>query len=202
MIDLTTFLRIKDKYGFYASWAVWAEEGQKPKDNMGDMSIFDMADNSCLLPQLNPDVVLVGLNISRGAISVPFRNFHDPRPEAMDFKIRYAVKGTPLWGAYMTDIIKDFEEKVSGKVTSYLRANPECERENIRLFREELHDLGAVNPVLIAFGNLTHAILARNLKNEYDILRLPHYSMYVGKEKYRDAVRQLVESDYRRIRPL
>lgn len=95
MIDPTTFEFIKEKYGSYASWAIWADPGEKPKDNVGDMSIFNIQTNSALLQQINPNIILVGLNISRGVIKHPLGNFHDPRPDAMDFKIRYALKDSP-----------------------------------------------------------------------------------------------------------
>ena len=114
MITREKFEFLKDKYGHYSSWAVWADEGKRPKDNMGDLSVFDLEANPGLLQQLKPDTVLVGLNVSRGCIETPLGNFHDPRPEAMDFKIRYALRGSPFWGAYMTDIIKDFDQKASG----------------------------------------------------------------------------------------
>ena len=30
---------IKDKYGYYSSWAIWSEEDEKPKSNIGDLDI-------------------------------------------------------------------------------------------------------------------------------------------------------------------
>ncbi len=42
MINQSKFEFLKEKYGHYASWAIWAEEGEKPKDNTGDLSIFDI----------------------------------------------------------------------------------------------------------------------------------------------------------------
>jgi len=188
MIDQTKFEFIKKKYGHYASWAIWADAGEKPKDNVGDLSIFDIKNNAGLLQLLNPNIILVGLNISRGIIEVPLANFHDARSEAMDFKIRYALSGSPFWGAYMTDIIKDFDQKASGKVMSYLRTDKPFEKENARLFREEINDLGIHNPTIIAFGRDAHTILARNFKNEYKIFKIPHYSNYGSKEKYRKEV--------------
>jgi hypothetical protein len=188
MIDRTRFEFINKKYGHYASWAIWADAGEKPKDNVGDLSIFDIKNNAGLLQQLNPNIILVGLNISRGIIEVPLANFHDARSEAMDFKIRYALSGSPFWGAYMTDIIKDFDQKASGKVMSYLRTDKSFEKENARLFREEINDLGIHSPTIIAFGRDAHTILTRNFTNEYKIFKIPHYSNYSSKEKYREEV--------------
>lgn len=125
-MDRATFELIKRKYGHFASWAIWADAGTKPKDNVGSLSIFDIDHDDSCLQLLNPECVFVGLNISR-PIESPLGNFHDPRPQAMDYKLRYAFKNSPFWGAYMTDIIKDFEQKASGKVMDYLRTNKHFE---------------------------------------------------------------------------
>lgn len=182
---------IKSKYAYYSSWAIWSEEDEKPKSNIGDLDILDPDLNKDLLSQLNTEVILLGLNISRGDIKTPFANFHDKRSEATDYKIRFAFRGSPYWGGYMTDIIKDFEQKVSGKVISYLKQNPSFERENIEVFRQELDDLGSTNPTLIAFGNVTFDILKRNLKDEFNIFKVPHYANYTSKEKYREQVKEM-----------
>ena len=189
MITREKFDFIKDKYAYCASWAIWSDEDERPTSNIGDLTILDPDSNKNLLSQLNPNVVLLGLNISRGDIKIPFANFHDKRPEATDFKIRFAFKGSPYWGGYMTDIIKDFEQKISGKVISYLRRNKSFEKENVQTFRQELIDIGATDPTLIAFGNITYDILERNLKDEFKILKVPHYANYTNKEKYREQVK-------------
>ena len=111
-MDKNTFELIKSKYGLHASWAIWGEEGNTPKSNMDDLSFFE--DNQ-ILSKLNPNIVLVGLNFSvSGVVLKPFQNFHGQGGGA--FKIRYALKHTAFWGAYMTDIIKDFPEKESHNV--------------------------------------------------------------------------------------
>lgn len=188
MIDLAHFELMKSKYGHYASWAIWAEEGSKPKNNVGDLSIFDIEKNENLLHQLNSNIILVGLNISR-KVEFPLANFHDKRPQAMDYKIRYALKGSPFWGAYMTDIIKDFEQKVSGELMSYLRKNKRFELLNLEIFRDEIKDLGTVNPTIVAFGNDAYTILSRNFNNAF---KIPHYSNYTAKEKYREEVKSIL----------
>ena len=185
MITREKFEFIKEKYGHWTSWAIWPEAGDTPKSNVGDLSIF-IGDE--FLQHLNPEIVLVGLNISRGDIKFPLANFHDARSEATDYKIRYALKSTQFWGGYMTDIIKDFNEKESGKMMSYLRANKAFEDSNVEIFREELKDLGSVNPTIIAFGNDAHSILLRNFKNQYKVLKVPHYANYTSKETYREQV--------------
>jgi len=98
MVDEKQFESIKQKHGGYASWAVWADAGAKPKSNMGDMSIFDLDSNPALMDALRHDVIMVGLNISR-SFCEPFRNFHDSNPRANDLKIRYAFQNTEYYGA-------------------------------------------------------------------------------------------------------
>ncbi len=189
------FELIKKKHKRYASWAIWADEGKRPKSNIGDLSIFDMGINSRFLKHLKPSIVLVGLNISR-PVNNPLGNFHDPRPQAMDYKIRYALKNSPFWGAYMTDIIKDFQQKVAGEVMSYLRTaeGMSFEKKNVHDFREEIKDLGVDNPSIIAFGNDAHEVLKRNFQSEHEILKIPHYSNFTAKEKYREEVKSIWEN--------
>jgi len=165
MFDKRHFELIAQKHGHYASWAVWADEGKKPKENIGDLSIFDIETNTELLKQLQPNIIFVGLNISR-RIEKPLANFHDPRPYAMDYKIRYALINTPYYGAYMTDIIKDFEQKISGNVMTYIKGNKTFESDNIEIFLEEIRDLHVNEPQIIAFGNDAYEIFFRNLSPE------------------------------------
>ena len=191
VITREKFEFIKKNYGYFCSWAIWADEDDKPKSNIGDLTVLDPNINKSLLPQLNPNIVLVGLNVSRGDIKVPLANFHDKRPEATDYKIRYAFKGSPYWGGYMTDIIKDFEQKTSGKVVSYLKNNKKFEADNIEFFSQELADIGATDPILIAFGKTAFEVLKRYMKDKFKILKLPHYAIYTSKEKYREQVKEI-----------
>ena len=72
-MDINKYNFIKNKYGLHASWAVWAEEADKPKSNMGDLSVFD---DENILQELNPNIVLVALNFSvSGVVQKPFQNF-------------------------------------------------------------------------------------------------------------------------------
>ena len=188
MISIEKFNEIREMFGHFASWAVWAEEGKNPKDNIDNLDVLRPEENPDLLGTLHGSAILLGLNISR-RIERPLANFHDPRPMATDFKIRFALKGTAYWGSYMTDIIKDFEEKASGKMMAYLRANSDFERENICQLREEIEVLGVANPLLVTFGKDAEIIAKRNLGDKFQIVRIPHYANYVSKENYWAQVR-------------
>ena len=192
-MDINKYNFIKKKYGKHASWAVWAEEADKPKSNMGDLSVFD---DENILQELNPNIVLVALNFSfSGVVQEDFSNFHSSNARAQDYKTRYAVKNTPFWGAYMTDIIKDYAEKESNKVTTDLRNNPSMVTDNIISFEQELEDIGSNDPLLICFGDDAYDILNKNLGEKYNIEKVTHYSAYhkVNGERLRDEFLKLLE---------
>ena len=90
----------------------------------------------------------------------------------------------------MTDIIKDYEEVMSGKVLKYLNSNPDIKKENIKSFEIELKDIGAKNPIIIAFGNDCFKIL-NELKEKYTIFKVPHYSSCISKEQLREAFNEI-----------
>jgi hypothetical protein len=182
------FVSIKSKYGHMASWAIWANKDIKEKSNMDNISFFDDIKDI----KFNPNIILVGLNISE-KIKRPFGNFHSENSSAHDYKIRYAVKDTIIWGSYMTDIIKDFEEKVSNNLMKYLRNNPEFLKENINSFEDELKHIGSNNPILIAFGNDCYKLLINNFKNKYSVYKVSHYSSCISKEKLRDEFSEIIQ---------
>ena len=199
MVTRKVFEKIKSNYGNCASWAVWAKQGEKPKSNVGDLTVLNPDSNPHLLTQLNPQIILVGLNISRNLGIEPLANFHDSKSKATDYKIRFALTDTVFWGAYMTDIIKDFDEVSSGKMIKYLRAEPDLERQNVKLFREEIAILGVEKPTLIAFGADVYSILARNFGDEFDIKKIQHYAARTSKEIYRQLALTLqseINGDY------
>ncbi len=188
-MDRKHFDRIKQRHGSYASWAVWAESSGKPKSSIDDISVLDADANPALLPTLRNDVVMVGLNIAR-PFSEPFRNFHDPSPRANDFKIRYAFTYTPYYGAYMTDMIKGFEEPKSTEVLKRLKAGLIDVKKHVEGFLQELADLQFVKPTILAFGAAACGLVADNIPdNAYSrLIKLTHYSHRIRKEEYRQVV--------------
>lgn len=190
MITREKFDFLKKKYGKHASWAIWADAGDLPKSNMGDMSVLDPDIHKDLLSKLNPNIVLVALNFAEDIDHESWEVFHKYRPQGTDYKTRFALRDTPLWGAYMTDILKDYPEKDSQKVNSHLKKHPDLEQQNITRFREEIKDIGSTKPLLIAFGNIVYEILERNMF-EFRIVKIPHYAHYMSKEKYRESVKEV-----------
>ncbi len=187
-MDEQLYFDIAKKYGKVASWAVWDKAGDKPKSNISNMEIFGITTNSSILKVLRTDVVMVALNFARDIeMPEPFLNFHDSNPHGQDYKIRYAFEGTDYYGAYMTDVIKDFPMLSSKDVLKYLRDKPHEVSEQIDGFRNELKFIGAHRPIILAFGRDTYEILNKNLSNtDYTkLIALTHYSHQISKENYR-----------------
>jgi len=189
-MDAKLYARIKRKYGNCASWAVWPEAGLTAKSNVGDLDIFDIKKNIGLLEQLNTGIILVGLNIAR-PFDGDFANFHDGKTKSQDYKLRYAVNGSRLWGAYLTDIIKFLPCTNSDDTIKQLRADPSIERKNVESSRNELKDLGASDPLIIALGGETFKILNRNFRHEFKIAKVTHYSSYVNIDNLRNEYHSL-----------
>ncbi len=190
-MDLNLFNYISEKYGSVGSWAVWGPLGDKPKSNIGDMSVLDPSINAKLLSLLKEDVVMVGLNFSREVrFEKPFQNFHDKSRYANDFKIRYAFLNTPYYGAYMTDLIKTLTLSSSKDVVSYLKDNPDIVEQNIIVFQRELSDIQSHKPLLIAFGNDVYSLLKASLDDSFysGLIKVTHYSHQISKENYREKV--------------
>jgi hypothetical protein len=170
-MDFDKYLEIKEKYGNESSWAIWSEMLDTNTSNMSDISFFD---DKNISKELNPQIIMVGLNISEPLSGKSFSNFHGKGGGA--YKLRYSLKDTPCWGAYLTDIIKNFPEPDSNKVLKHLKENPDFLEENINLFRDELSDLGSVNPRVYAFGDAAFKILDDIPEKEFTLTKLIHYS--------------------------
>lgn len=184
-IDREKFNAIKNNNGTFASWAIWPDPGERVKSNMEDLSLFEDLKLDETLRYIHSNFILIGLNISTKDISIPLSNFHGQNGEV--YKLRHALKGTKLWGSYMTDIIKDFKEPDSLKIEKYFKNNPEELKDHINLFRNELKYVGSDKSVLVAMGGYVHDIL-KSTGFENAIIKIPHYGVRWNKEKYRECV--------------
>lgn len=188
MIEEQLFYDIEKKMGKVASWAVWDKAGDKPKSNISNMELLDISSTPSTLKVLQTNVVMVALNFAREVeMNEPFLNFHDLNPHGQDYKIRFAFEGTEYYGAYMTDIIKDFPMLSSKDVLEYLKENPDKLQNQINEFKRELEYIGAQKPKILAFGKDAFNILNKHLNNEYysELIALTHYSHQISKENYR-----------------
>lgn len=96
----------------------------------------------------------------------------------------------------MTDFVKDFPEKVATNVVRYLRAHPSLVAESVRAFLTELQDLESFGPVIVAFGTDAHSLIRENVPGDsYSrLIKLPHYSAWTSKERYREDVSRQLDS--------
>lgn len=193
MVSRAVFNHVIENNHNFASWAVWAKAGLRPKSNMGDLTCFSPEKLEETLPLLHTDYVLVGLNISTIDITIPLSNFHGENGEV--YKARYALEGTPLWGAYMTDIIKNFKEPDSTKILRALKADPSLERMHVDSFKEELAAIGAEKATLVAFGGGVYDILSRHLQGQFRFMRIPHYAARCNKENYKTNVIDCIKNE-------
>ncbi|MDF1878409.1 hypothetical protein JHD46_02005 [Sulfurimonas sp. SAG-AH-194-C20] len=191
MLKKDKFEKIKKKYGSVSSWAIWEKMGEKPKSNISNMEILEIDKNPKLLELLNTNIVMVGLNFARECeFKEPFMNFHDSNPHGQDYKIRYAFEDTQYYGAYMTDIIKNFPMLNSKDVFKHLKQNPDELREQLNEFENELKYINSCDPIILAFGEQAYQILQKGLdKSKYScLIKLTHYSHHISMEKYRKNI--------------
>lgn len=191
MISRDRFEDVRAKWGAYSSWAIWQRisPGDAPKKDIGDLSVLNPDAHPTLLEALNPHLVFLGLNAaSRAVAPEPWANFHDPRSVANDFKIRFALDETPYWGAYMTDVLVGLHQTDSNAVKRWIRSNPAGVDEQIERLGRELTDIGAVDPLLVAFGGAAYDVLRARIARKYRLVKVTHYAHQIGKEPYREQV--------------
>jgi hypothetical protein len=183
---------IRRHYGSCSSWAIWAKAEKSALDGLSDLSVLNFEANPENRAMIHADFIIVGLNVSGPMNESPdapsFANFHSTSRWAKDYKMRDAFDGTPLWGSYMTDILKNFPEVDSSKVQRYIRENPSSLDEHFGWFEHELDLLNARSATLVALGGLTSSILKRRYSDTNSIITIKHYSSYISSVSYRDHV--------------
>ena len=73
-----------------------------------------------------------------------------------------------------------------------MKSNKAFEEKNAEFFRQELRDIGAKDPLLVAFGNAVFDILKKYFTDEFKIIKIPHYAHFISKEKYREQVKNAI----------
>ncbi|MGP5254542.1 hypothetical protein [Glutamicibacter ardleyensis] len=167
-MTISSHLYKKSRDSEHGTWAVWGDpSGSLPIS--GDNLHFP-ADDESLLDVLHIDVVVVALNRgSKREIDGP-PNFHTS-VKSNDHLLGEALRGTPVWGAYMTDLVKDIFDPDATK------AIPKSSDFDALL--EEVRGLGATNPTFLVLGKQAHQLiqqLAAERKYPGKVILLPHYS--------------------------
>lgn len=183
-MNIDEFNFIKEKYGEVASWAVWSESAG---GDTSDLSVFD--DTHIITNVLHTRYVFVALNISFPIDSEkPFGNFHGGK---RDFMLRDAIEGTPLVGAYMTDLIKFFPNPSASEVVRYFRKNKDLLDKHLEYFEEEIQFAGANSETtLVAVGNDAHRLLVDS-GIDRKIVKISHYAAQIKKTEYRNQILRL-----------
>lgn len=159
------------------------------------MSVFE---DPNLIGNFKTDFVFLGLNqaehIRKDGYKGSWANFHsDDNIRQNDFKLRYALKDTPYWGSYMTDVIKSHFDTNSENVKKDIAEDKIVVEEHIEILKKELDILGG-KPVLVALGGYVYDLLTKYLKGEYKIVKVYHYSHRINKEKYREHLLEVLEN--------
>ena len=188
MIERDRYEQLKKESGKVSSWAIWRDpEKDKPASGIGDLSVFD---DPGILNRLQPEYIFVGLNAAAhdDPNSADWAAFHsgDNRRQR-DYKLRFALKGTEYWGAYITDAIKNVVETNSGTVVDMINKDPDLLEKSKAALRRELDIIGG-EPTLIAIGKDAYRILQSMDLPVKNILQIPHYSAWGSKENYRAQV--------------
>lgn len=190
-ISESSFEKIRSSYGHWSSWAMW--EMGEGKRNIGEMSVFDFSRNPQNRSLLHAKYVLVGLNISRSINPIKFVNFHDSGNRGTDYRLRAATVETNLWGAYATDIIKDYVEVNAAVIRKGIKSNAYLRERSFSIFQEEIHTLGVKNPVLVTLGNVATEMVELAKENGYigadmEVVNIPHYAARISHENYRSII--------------
>lgn len=197
-----------DTLDFYSSWALYELSEQDirkyiPKGNLhlptGDLSFPDDSDE-VLSEKINTDVIMYALNASPRGINKggPWLNFHDIRPKSHDSRLLFELLDTKFWGAYMSDLFKDFTKPSEtldvDKFISDMNSDEDNEaKRNLKILQFEID---TINPRIIilyheksedAFNKMIKAGLIKIPDNCQTVYR-PHYSRGDGYEKRSKAL--------------
>ena len=143
---------------------------------------------------LHVDLVTVGLNPGDGFASRDWANFHTAA-KSNDHVLGEALRGTPAWGAYMTDLLPAVIETRSALV------NPE--QGALTELIAEVTAAGNADPVFLAFGTKVRAILADApsiIGRPVRMIPLTHYSGAARGAVTKEYERRFGPSGLRQVR--
>lgn len=190
MIDKCVYDALRDKFAMTSSWAVWSEpENGNWKSKSSIANLGCLMESSELLKELNGDYIFVGLNPARHNVidtGEPWGAFHSgDTKRAQDYKLRYALRGTKYWGAFMTDIYSGIIETNAKNAID--KTTPQMTSDSIEDLLEIRNFLGGKS-IIVAMGNKAYKILSKHLPTEVHLKKIQHYSSYVNIDKYREQI--------------
>ncbi|MGZ7192885.1 MAG: hypothetical protein ACXVIZ_03085 [Halobacteriota archaeon] len=102
-MDETQYLKLRQKYGEYSSWAIWNHEDE------ADPSIIESH-----VEELNAKHIFIAYNASGDYVrEAPWATF---RGRKHDGKLKFACNDTALRGSYLTYLFKSIKEVNSKNV--------------------------------------------------------------------------------------
>ena len=193
MITQSTYEQLKHTFGYTSSWALWSDgDGVHPKSGISDMKPFHVSEK-VLLEKLNPNYIFVGLNPAAHNVdpdTEPWQAFHSADIKRLqEYKLRYALKGTKYWGAFMTDLLPNIIETNANKALSDI---------DVQDWKKAINDLKRIieilkqdgNPIVIAFGNRVYNTLRKGFPEDVIVKKIVHFSAFIGKELYKERIMQ------------
>lgn len=130
------YLQIKERYYLDSSWAIWDET------NIRNVGVIEKH-----LTDLNPHVILVGLNPARKEdIDQSWKNFHVGRN---DYRLMRAFNRSDFRGAYMTDFVKGVHTPQANDIR--LELIGDRLEYHLNEFKKELELLGNKNYFILLF---------------------------------------------------
>lgn len=173
------FNELEARYGLYSSWAIWNP------DDPRDASVIRRN-----LADLNPRVVMVGLNVS-APLPYAWANFRIGRN---DRKLVHTFNEGRFRGAYMTDIVKGEVEVNSGNIRKRIKSGELDIAKHVETFHQEMADVGAdENSLFILFGGLVQELFGNYLSTSFPRhLACRHYAVYGSSEMWaKDTLQRL-----------
>lgn len=141
-------------------------ENYKPYENQFPSDQLP-ADLAGYLSQMK--YVLVGMNRGNAAVDTPteqnFLNFHGLK-KSLDYRLAAVTYGTPLWGAFMTDLSQTIESK--SELVDFTA-------DDVAALEKHLDELGVpADATLVAIGKVTYTTLQKFAHRP--VATIPHYS--------------------------
>lgn len=232
-VDFGAFEQLREQFGRCSSWALWDRDAPAvigwapapeaaPKFRLNSIvprfnDIASAADFDLFQAQpkqrLRNDIVLVALSaaqrsdaVEQATAGLTCHAFHEEGGHSNDKRLRVACTKSPLWGSYLTDLVKKedgrvapYVEAVSGNAKKRLR-DADFVAEQLDALIAELKLLGAAQPTIVAIGGTVYNVLnrpdhkariAQELGVEPSIIKITHYSHPQGNSTdYRGVVRE------------
>lgn len=163
---------LKEKFGHIASFTIWSSPIHGEKSNTSNLELLEKED---LNSYIQTSYVFVdyksstGYNQRRDGKNIAWMNFHSDKARQNDYKLRYALKDTPLWASYITPLCKEHSME-----------------ENLRILTEELSYFE--NPTLIALGGNVYKELRSHFQDQYKIIVIKHPSFEIKLDEYRQEI--------------